>query len=98
MCVERSSLASCADDVVYSYISNAMNAFCFASRFDREFLGSLELGAWTTVNVWVSHVHLPCPSLTPFSFRFSCFLLYCYRSLLTFRLSTNRNEVCNSLN
>lgn len=59
MCVERSGLASCADDVVYSYISNAMNAFCFAFWFDREFLGSLELGAWTTIIVL-----LPCPSLS----------------------------------
>jgi hypothetical protein len=38
MCVDRFCLGSCADDVDYSYISNAMIALCFASWFDRESL------------------------------------------------------------
>jgi hypothetical protein len=49
MCVERFCWSSCADDVEYLYISNAMNAaFCFASWFDRESLEGA-LGAWTTI-------------------------------------------------
>lgn len=86
MCVKRSSLASCADDVVYSYISNAMNAFCFAFWFDREFLGSLELGAWTTINVSVSLVLLPCPSLSLPSY----FHFHFAELLLSFCLSKKR--------
>jgi hypothetical protein len=38
MCIDRSCLGSCPDDADYSYISNAMIAFCFASWFDRESL------------------------------------------------------------
>jgi hypothetical protein len=77
MCVDRSCLASCADDVVFSYISNAMIALCFASWFDRESLehfGAQRLDH-RPVSISVTHSLAPSfpdsllPILSPFPIR-----------------------------
>jgi hypothetical protein len=75
MCVDRFCLGSCADDVDYSYISNAMIALCFASWFDRESLehfGARRLDH-RPVSISVTHSLAPSfpDSLLPYTIFFS---------------------------